>query len=174
MAISKFTVVTILGVDDNKPSVEPWSPNSYEHPANTTSPKILGVTMTDSEYLAPVAVMRRGYLRDVTPATGSWSVGDLLWAQADSTVHNTRPAGPLPQVFIGTVFDSTGGSAPYVVEVNVTVLPNIGELSGVDRQTPSDLEVLIFKESTQVWEPRPLDYGNRSTLMHPFLFMGGS
>jgi len=172
VAIDKFTLVVINGLDDNKPSVEPWAPGSYEHPENTSAPKSLGVTMTDSAYLEPVAVMRRGYLRDVDDNAEGWSTGDLLWAKSDATVTNVRPAAPLPQVFVGTVID--GAASVYVVDVNVQVFPNIGELSGVDRQAPEDLDVLIFKEPTQLWEPRPLDYGNRSTLMHPFLFMGGS
>jgi len=62
----------------------------------------------------------------------------------------------------------------HTVDVDVRVLPSLGELSGVSVETPADLDVFIYKASTHVWEPRALDYGNRSTLMHPFLFMGGS
>jgi hypothetical protein len=158
--INKFTVVATTALDDNKASVEEWAPSAYEHPTNATSPKILGVTMTDSEYQEPVAVMRRGYMRAVEEAGGeSWSVGDLLWAKSDATVTNVRPDGPLPQVFIGTIIGDDDGGPPFVVDVNVTVLPNIGELSGVKRETPVDLDVFIYNEAGDYWEPRRLIHG---------------
>lgn len=162
----------MAGAQDNKPEVEAWNPSSYEQPSLLSPYKILGVSMTASEFQEPVAVMRHGYLRGVTDG-GSWVVGDLLWAEAGGTVSRTRPAGPLPQVFVGTVFQSEGGGL-FTVDVDVRVIPSLGELSGVSRETPVDLDVFIFKNSTKVWEPRVLDYGSRSSLMHPFLFMGGS
>lgn len=153
--IPKFTVVTVSGVDSDKPTVVRWAPAASEHPENLTAPKILGVTMTDSEYLEPVAVMRRGYLRDVAETSGeTWVTGDLLWAASDGSVTNVRPAAPLPQVFVGTVFDGSG--ATFTVDVNVTALPNIGELSGVDRQTPVDRDILVYRADTSLWEPRQL------------------
>jgi hypothetical protein len=171
--IPRCTLVQIAGADSGHASVVPWAPAAYEQPGLATAHKVLGVTMTASDYQQPLAVMRRGTLRDVARQNGeTWAVGDILWALSDGSITKTRPAAPLPLVVIGTVFETAG--VVHTVDVDVRILPSLGELSGVSVETPADLDVFIYKASTHVWEPRPLDYGNRSTLLHPFLLMGGS
>jgi hypothetical protein len=129
--------------------------------------------MTDCDFNVPVAVMKHGYLRTVSAQNSeTWAVGEILWAKSDGSITHTRPAAPLPLVVVGSVFAT---NPPYFdIDVDVRILPSLGELSGVSVETPVDLDVFIYKASTHVWEPRVLDYGNRSTFIHPFLLMGGS
>ena len=104
-AINKFTLVQIIGNASGKPTVQAWSPSAYEQPGLSSAHKVLGVTMTDSEYEQPIAVMKRGYLRDVNEQNGeTWAVGDILWAKSDGSITNVRPTAPLPLVVVGTVF----------------------------------------------------------------------
>jgi hypothetical protein len=186
--IARFTLVQIVGADDEHASVVPWAPAAYEQPGLATAHKLHGVTMTASEYLEPIAVMRRGTLRDVARQNGeTWAVGDILWAKSDGSITKTRPAAPLPLVVVGTVFETVG--VAHTVDVDVRVLPSLGELSGVSVETPADKDVFIYKASTHLWEPRQLDHGGdiaglldddhpqyqlETDFIHPFLFMGGS
>jgi hypothetical protein len=186
--IARFTLVQIEGADSDHPGVVPWSPGAYEQPGLDTAHQLLGVTVTDSEYQEPIAVMRRGVLRDVARQNGeTWAVGDVLWAMNDGSITKTRPAAPLPLVVIGAVFETVG--VVHTVDVDVRVLPSLGELSGVSVETPADKDVFIFKSATNVWEPRQIDHGAdlagladddhtqyqlEKDFIHPFLFMGGS
>lgn len=172
--IPKLTLVQLVAASGGRPTITPWAPAAYEQPGLSTAHKILGVTMTDSEYTEPVACMKRGYLRTCPQQNSeTWAVGDILWAKTDGSITKTRPAAPAPFIVVGTVFVSEG-SGNFTVDVDVRVLPSLGELSGVSVETPVDLDLFFYKASTHVWEPRPLDYGARSTMLHPFLLMGGS
>lgn len=186
--IARFTLVQIDGVEASHAAVIPWTPSAYEQPGLLTGHKIHGVTMTASEYQEQVAVMRRGVMRDVTAQNGeTWAAGDILWGKSDGTITKSRPAAPLPQVLIGTVFEVV--DAACAVDIDVRVLPSLGELSGVSVETPADKDVFIFKEDTHVWEPRQIDHGAdlaglgdddhpqyqlKTDFREAFLFMGGS
>lgn len=163
--INRFTLVQLAsGALDSKPTVNQWNPSAYEEPALTTGHIILGVAMTDSDYEQPVAVMKRGFMREVTPQNSeSWSVGDILYGKSDGSITKTRPAGPLPQVIVGTVFESgldpTESFTICTIDVDVRVLPSIAELSGVTRETLANLDVLIYNGTTHAWVPRQIDHG---------------
>lgn len=152
--IAKFTLVQVSGQDGDHSSVVPWQPGGHETPGLSTAHKIRGVTMTDSDYQEPVQVMKRGYLRDVAAQNSeTWSAGDVLWAKADGSITKTRPTD-CPLVMVGVVI---GGTSPaLVVDVDVRVVPSLGELSGVSVETPADLDVFIFDSTNGVWEPRRL------------------
>lgn len=151
--IARFTLVQIATSSSGKPTVVAWSPGASEQPALSTSNKLLGVTMTASNDTEPVAVMKHGYMRGVPGS--SWSVGDSLWGTSGGTVSKTRPAAPLTQVFVGTVYESEGGGL-YSVNVDVRILPSIGELSGVAIETPADKDVFIYESGSTLWRPRRL------------------
>jgi hypothetical protein len=158
--IARFTLVQIDSSSAGKPMVIAWNPATYEQPGLSTAHKLLGVTMTEADTTELVAVMKSGYLRAVTEQNSeSWAVGDILWAKNNGSITKTRPAAPLPLVFIGTIFADEGTGGPFTVDVNVHVIPSLGELSGVSVETPADLDVLIYKASTNVWEPRQIDHG---------------
>jgi hypothetical protein len=137
--------------------VKLWtSPDSTAPPMLGTTRRIVGVTMDEAQLDGQVPVMQVGILR----LTGTLGLvaGDQLWAQADGSIGTTRLTAPAPQVFIGTVISDTGSN--YVLDVNVNVLPEIGELSRVQREAPIDKDVLVYRIDTGVWEPRPLDHGS--------------
>lgn len=156
--IARFTLVQLVASQEGRPSVMAWSPLAYEEPALSTSHLVLGVTMTAATTYDEVAVMRSGYLRDVARQNGeTWAVGDILYGKADGTITKTRPAGPLPQVIVGTVFETIG--VLHTVDVDVRVLPSIAELSGVTRETLVNLDALIYNSTTHAWVPRQIDHG---------------
>lgn len=168
MAIARFTVVEIVDTLNGKPTVKAWAPAASEQPGLSTAHKILGVTMTASNYQEQVAVMKRGYLRAVTEQNGeSWAVGDILWAKNNGSITKTRPAAPLPFILVGTVFADEGSGGPFTVDIDVRVLPSLGELSGVKVEAPVNKDVFIYNDATDVWEPRQLVMADISDSVAP-------
>lgn len=186
--IAKFTLVQVSGLDGAHSSVVPWAPGGHETPGLATAHKIRGVTMTDSNYEEPVQVMKRGYLRGVAAQNGeTWAAGEVLWAKSDGSITKTRPTN-CPLVAVGVVI---GGTSPsLVVDVDVRVIPSLGELSGVSVETPAASDVFVYDTGPGKWVPRQLVHGSdlaglttgddhpqyqlEADLIHPFLFMGGS
>lgn len=157
--IARFTLVRVSGSSAGLPTVVRWSSASYEEPALSIAHKIAGVTMTSSVSAEPLTVMQRGYLRDVARQNGeTWAVGDILYAKSGGSITKTRPDGPLPQVIVGTVYETIG--VLHTVAVDVRVLPSIMELSGVTRETPVNLDVLIYNGTTHAYVPRQIDHGS--------------
>lgn len=155
--IGRFSVVKIAGAESSHPKVELWTASS-EVPGLTTTHAILGVTTAESVSGDPVAVMKRGFMRDVARQNGeTWATGDLLWAKGDGSVTKVRPDAPVPLVVVGSIFDTV--STTHSVVVDVRILPSLGELSGVSVETPADKDVFIFNNGSGVWEPRQLDHG---------------
>jgi len=156
--IARFTVVKLVASQDGRPSVRPWSPAAYEEPALTTGHLVLGVSTTAAETFEEVTVMRSGYLRDVARQNGeTWAVGDILYGKADGSITKSRPAGPLPQVIVGVVFETIG--VLHTVDVDVRVLPSIMELSGVAREAPVNLDALLYNGTSHAYVPRQIDHG---------------
>ena len=196
MAIARFTLVEHFNNLNDKPSVKPWNPSTPEAPGLGTAHKIVGVTMTSSDYEEPLAVMKRGYLRDVAEQNGeTWAVGDVLWATSGGSISKTRPTAPVPFVLVGTVFDGPDGGDLFAIDVDVRVLPSIMELSNVSVETPANLDVMIYNLASTYYEPRRLVHGTdisslgsagdpsnddhpqyqqETDFIHPFLFSGGS
>lgn len=157
--IAKFTLVQIFSTQAGLVGVRPWTPSAYEEPTLTTGPLVFGVTMTSSVSGDPLEVMKTGYMRDVARQNGeTWAVGDILYAKANGSITKTRPAGPLPQVIVGTVFETIGSL--HTVAVDVRVLPSIMEMSGVTREAPVNLDVLIYNGTTHAYVPRQIDHGS--------------
>jgi hypothetical protein len=101
--------------------------------------------------------MMRGVLRDVARQNGeTWSTGDNLWALSGGSISHTRPDGPLPLVFVGTVFETIG--VLHSVVVDVRVLPSLGELSGVSVEAPADKDAFLYNGTTHLWVPRQIDH----------------
>ncbi len=177
--IAKFTVVYTDAAASNKSEVKVWAGGSAA-PTLDTALRITGVTLTSSVTGEHVAVMKRGYIRGVTPG-GSPVAGDLLWAQADGSVSKTKPTPPTVLVFIGTYI---GGS---VVHVDLKVFPSLSELSHVKIETPAEFDVMIWDPAEFAFVPRKIDHGadlagladddhpqytQKADITHPFLFLG--
>ena len=149
--IAKFTVVYTDAAASNKSEVKVWAGGSAA-PTLDTALRITGVTLTSSVTGEHVAVMKRGYIRGVTPG-GSPVAGDLLWAQADGSVSKTKPTPPTVLVFVGTYI---GGS---VVHVDMKVFPSLSELSHVKIETPAEFDVMIWDPAEFAFVPRQIDHG---------------
>jgi hypothetical protein len=154
--LAKFTVVYTVDADTGRAKVQAYDPSGETAPALADGHSIQGVAMTDSNADDPVAVMRRGYMRNLnsTHLTG-WepSVGDLLWCGASGKPTTTRPTDDAAQVFVGTYIGNG------VVDVDVKLLPSLQELTFVKRETPALYDVLIYDTGTSLWVPRQIDHG---------------
>jgi hypothetical protein len=163
--IPKLTLVQIKASSSGKPTIELWQPQAWEQPSLTVTNKVFGVTMTDSEYGEPIACISIGYVRGCPEQNGeTWAIGDTLWARQDGSATKTRPDAPWPSVFIGTVFADEGTGGPFTVAVCVRILPSLGELSGVERETPENHDVFVFDSGSHVWEPRELRWSDIAAL----------
>lgn len=155
ITINKFTLVVVSASASGHPTVTKWSPAAYEQPTLSSANKIMGVTMTDSTTSDQIAVMKRGILRDCSMQNAeTWAVGDTLFAKSNGSISKTRQAGPLPQVIVGTVFDVTASLC--AIDVDVRIIPSLGELSGVSQEAPVDKDVFIYNSTSHFWEPRML------------------
>lgn len=153
-AIPKFTVVYTTGATSGRAAVASYSPGNSP-PDVATAHSILGVTMTASDEDEPIAVLRHGYVRGIVAGDitgGLPSAGTLLWCGSQGKPTTTRPTTGV-QVLVGTYM---GGG---VVDVNVTVLPGVGEMSFVKRETPAEYDVLIWSPTDSAFVPRQLDHG---------------
>jgi len=156
------TITAAGGAISGHTQVEPYSVGVPEFPAHFTSRKTLGVQMFDATHQTQVGVLQSGLIRDVTTGE-TWNVGDLLWCTPDGLPTNVRPTAPAAQIYIGVVvsgvWDGEGGnwSVPYWVDVNVQIIPTIGELSGVFLDAaPPDRAFLVFHDETKTWVPQTL------------------
>jgi predicted RecA/RadA family phage recombinase len=156
--IPKLTLVRVDGASAGHPRVLPWDSPAWELPGLARGHQLLGVSMTDSETAEAVEVLRFGILRDCPQQNSeTWAAGDVLWAKADGSATNVRPAAPLPRVVLGMVYEA---GATFSVLVDVRVLPSLGELSGVAVETPADKDVFVYESASTLWRPRQLDHGS--------------
>ncbi len=181
----RFTVVKTVGATDRLASVQAFDPSEDVPPSLAFAHTVLGVTMTASDSPEDVSIIQNGYMRDLGSAdiTG-WepSTGSLLWCGASGKVTTTRPTtGAL--VLVGSYMG--GGD----VDVRVSVLPAITELSFVKPKTPSASEVFVWDVAESMFVLRQLDHGDdllgledndhpqyalRADLTNHFLLMGAS
>ena len=147
----KFTVVYSVGASSGLGQVAKFNPYAGSAGSVVAAHSILGVSMTDAESAENLTVLRAGYMRGLgaDDITG-WepSDGALLWCDTNGTVTATRPTTGL-QVCIGTYL---GGG----VDVNVHVLPSIGDLSYVSRVSPAQSYVFVWDELEGAYVPRQL------------------
>ena len=183
--IPRFTVVKIVGATNRLASVQAFDPSEDVAPSLAFAHTVLGVTMTASDSPEDVAIIQNGYMRELGSAdiTGfEPSTGSLLWCGPSGKVTTTRPTtGAL--VLVGSYMG--GGD----VDVRVSVLPAITELSFVQRKTPSASEVFVWDAVEELFVIRQLDHGDdllgledddhpqyslKADLTNHFLFMGAS
>ena len=160
ISIPKFRVVEVdsTAAGTVNPTVIPWTGYPAEQPGLSTSHRIVGVTMTDSQPGEAIVVMSYGPLRGCDEGSETWAVGDLLWAGLGGIPTKTRLAAPTPQIFVGVVVYSEGAGL-FSVAVDVRVLPSLGEMSGVAIETPADKDVFIYESASSLWRPRQIDHG---------------
>lgn len=155
MAFQRCQLVVVTGDDTGLPKCAETSIPAVEEPELAYTHRAVGVTMVQPAGGGEAGpALRFGYLRTVAQAAGeTWAVGDILWAASDGAATNVRPAAPQPQVMLGHIFQDEG-SNNFSVVVDMRVIPAIGELSGVARETPEDFDILIYDAATHAWYPR--------------------
>lgn len=136
-----------------RPAVLP----SPENPELFDTYRVLGIAMTNAVSDEFVAVLRRGYIRNLfNSGLGSGS-GTPVWVDPSSgDITTTRPDAPNPQYFVGVITNDNDGGSPFDIAVDVRTIPNIGELSSVQREDPEQRDVFVYDEDTQTWIPRPI------------------
>jgi hypothetical protein len=161
--IPPFSVVYVSsGVADTaiRPGVAPWDGSAETFGAQLgTSQRVTGVTLHGSDDGEPLQVVRRGIVRGINlPKAGyeGWAVGDTLWADRSAPGEPTKfpeESGEYARIFIGTVIQAT---EVWTVDVDVRVLPTLGELSFVALGV-GDLFVPMF-DAAAGWVPKQVDH----------------
>ena len=162
--IPRFRVVTTYGATSGRANVKLYEPGLEGPSGLVAGHSILGLTATASDVDEEVTIVRSAYVRGLGAAdiTG-WepSVGALLWCGDNGQPTTTKPEGA--RVIVGTYM---GGGA---CDVNVEIIPTLGELSFVAADTPEDLDILVWDETESAWKLRSI-YSHLTTA---FMFMGG-
>lgn len=146
-------------VDPNRPrAFKHLSP--HEYPRLTATHAVAGVLLADASNNQPCSVMRSGIAREVVDMNAEgWVAGDTLWAGSDGYPTNVRLSAEAGcQIYIGRVYNATfveSGTPDYYVydiDVNVQVLPSIGELSNVAYNAgPEDNSRFVFHAEDSTW-----------------------
>ena len=166
--IPPFKVVYVSGgIEDvgpgvNRPAVSPWDGMADSFGAQLgISQRVTGVTLHGSDDGEPVQVVRRGLVRGITDDNAEvWTVGDRLWADRTSPGRVTKvydESGEYARIFVGTVIEDGAGEGPWSVDVDVRVLPTLGELSFMALASLADFYVPMFDVSLG-WVPKQVDH----------------
>lgn len=168
--IDKFTVVYVASLASGLAKVEPFDPYAGNPGAVDSGHSLLAVTMTASNEDEGVALLRSGYMRGLVSGdiTG-WEPDDgaLLWATSGGEVTTTRPTTGL-QVCVGRYLGSG------VADVNVHMVPSIGDLSFVGRGIPGEHYVFVWSATSGAYVPRQLTSEDiiDFDFSHHFMLMG--
>jgi hypothetical protein len=147
-------VVVPRSTDGTLVTVAPWDGSTEHQPELTDSPMAVVVpSLSAGDFCVAIA---KGIARGVSDGDETWGVGDSIWAAADGTLTYDRPDAPTPSIYVGRVIGRPSEISPWDLHVDVRVIPGIGELSGVSREAPESLDVMVYDATLGAWVPRAL------------------
>jgi len=123
---------------------------------DATSAKTLGVCAEDIAAGQAGLVLCQGVQDGLN--LGAYTAGDTLYLGATAgTLTATKPYAPNHLVYIGVVERANSGNGRLYVRIQNGY--EMDELHNVSAQSPSNGEVLIYNESTSLWEKHTLTDG---------------
>lgn len=123
---------------------------------DATSAKTLGVCAEDIASGQAGMVLCQGVQDGLN--LGSYTAGDTLYLGATAgTLTSTKPYAPNHLVYIGVVERANNGNGRLYVRVQNGY--EMDELHNVSAQNPTNGQVLIYNESTSLWEKHTLTDG---------------
>ena len=149
--IDEGAVVMAKGpIDPVLPHVVPYDPIDDRPDSMVDAHKVIGIAIGTAGPGDPIPIMRRG--RWHYSGTFGAAFGDPVWCDGGSGLNvGTGPPGqPSARIYVGTVLEDTGSDV--VIDVDVKVLPSIGELSYTQCDDPPlDYFVPVFNEANGYW-----------------------
>ena len=149
--ITKGQVVYAFGATGNRMSVK-----LAVNTGDATSAKTIGVAAENITAGATGMIICQGSLSGLN--LGSYSDGDSVYLGATAGAFTaTKPYAPNHLVYVGTVERANAGNG--ILYVRIQNGYEMDELHNVSAQNPSNGQVLIYNESTSLWEKHTLTAG---------------
>ena len=156
VTITKGQVVYAFGATGNRMSVKLAS-NS----ADATSAKTIGVAAENITAGNTGMIICQGSLSGLN--LGTYTDGDSVYLSATAGAFTaTKPYAPNHLVYVGTVERANAGNG--ILYVRIQNGYELDELHNVSAQSPSNGQVLIYNESTSLWEKNTLTAGTGITV----------
>jgi hypothetical protein len=154
--ISKGQPVYMFAATGNRVSVK----LAY-NTTDATSAKTFGLAAEDITAGATGMILCQGVLGGLN--TGSYTAGDTVYLGATAgTLTATKPYAPNHLVYIGVVERANNGAGQIYVRVQNGY--EMDELHNVSAQNPTNGQVLIYNETTSLWEKANLTAGSNITI----------
>jgi hypothetical protein len=154
--ISKGQPVYMFGATGNRVSVK----LAY-NTSDATSAKTFGLAAEDITAGATGMILCQGVLGGLN--TGSYTAGDTVYLGATAgTLTATKPYAPNHLVYIGVVERANNGAGQIYVRVQNGY--EMDELHNVSAQNPTNGQLLIYNETTSLWEKANLTAGTNVTI----------
>jgi hypothetical protein len=156
VTITKGQPVYMFGATGNRVSVK----LAY-NTSDATSAKTFGLAAEDITAGATGMILCQGVLNGLN--LGSYTAGDTVYLGATAgTLTATKPYAPNHLVYIGVIERANNGNGQIYVRVQNGY--EMDELHNVSAQNPTNGQVLIYNETTSLWEKANLTAGTNVTI----------
>ena len=129
--------------------------------SDSTSAKTIGLAAENITAGSTGMVLCQGVLAGLD--TSAYTAGDTIYLGATAgTLTATKPYAPNHLVYIGVVERANAGNGQIYVRIQNGY--EMDELHNVSAQSPSNGQVLIYNETTSLWEKAFLTAGSNVTI----------
>lgn len=154
--ISKGQAVYMFSATGNRVSVK-----LADNTGDATSAKTFGLAAENITAGSTGMIICQGVLDGLD--TSAYTAGDSLYLGATAgALTATKPYAPNHLVYIGTVERANAGNGQIYVRVQNGY--EMDELHNVSAQNPTNGQVLIYNETTSLWEKANLTAGTNVTI----------
>ena len=154
--ISKGQPVYMFSATGNRVSVK-----LANNTGDATSAKTFGLAAEDITAGSTGMIICQGVLDGLN--LGAYTAGDTVYLGATAgTITITKPYAPNHLVYIGVIERANNGNGQIYVRVQNGY--EMDELHNVSAQNPTNGQVLIYNETTSLWEKANLTAGTNVTI----------
>jgi hypothetical protein len=154
--ISKGQPVYVFGATGDRVSVK----LAY-NTADAGSAKTFGLAAEDITAGATGMIICQGVLNGLN--LGAYTAGDTVYLGATAgTITTTKPYAPNHLVYIGVIERANNGNGQIYVRVQNGY--EMDELHNVSAQNPTNGQILIYNETTSLWQKANLTAGTNVTI----------
>lgn len=156
VTINKGEVVYAFGATGNRLSVK----LAY-NTGDATSAKTIGVAAENITAGGTGMVICQGVLDGLN--LGAYSDGDSIYLGATAgSITATKPYAPNHLVYVGTVERANAGNGQLYVRIQNGY--EMDELHNVSAQSPTNGQILIYNQTTSLWEKANITAGSNITI----------
>jgi hypothetical protein len=156
VTINKGQVVYTFGATGNRLSVK----LAY-NTGDATSAKTIGVAAENITAGGTGMIICQGVLDGLN--LGAYSDGDSIYLGATAgSITATKPYAPNHLVYVGTVERANAGNGQLYVRIQNGY--EMDELHNVSAQNPTNGQILIYNQTTSLWEKANITAGSNITI----------